>query len=68
MLKGIYESEKKLRVAVYCRVSTVKGEQESSYKTQVAYFKEVIAYHPNWEKVEWLNEERINPLEENGEY
>ena len=52
MLKGIYESEKKLRVASYCRVSTAKGEQESSYKTQVAYFKEVIAYHPNWEMVE----------------
>ena len=52
MLKGIYESEKKLRVAAYCRVSTAKGEQESSYKTQVAYFKEVIAYHPNWEMVE----------------
>lgn len=52
MLKGIYESEKKLKVAAYCRVSTAKGEQESSYKTQVAYFKEVIAYHPNWEMVE----------------
>ena len=49
MLKGIHESEKKLRVAAYCRVSTAKGEQESSYKTQVAYFKEVIAFHPNWE-------------------
>ena len=47
MLKGIHESEKKLRVAAYCRISAAKGEQESSYKTQVAYFKEVIAYHPN---------------------
>ena len=52
MQKGIHESEKKLRVAAYCRVSTFKGEQESSYKTQVAYFKEVIAYHPNWDMVE----------------
>ena len=52
MLKGIHESEKKLRVAAYCRVSTAKGEQESSYKTQVAYFKEVIAFHPNWDMVE----------------
>lgn len=52
MQKGIYKSEKKLRVAAYCRVSTAKGEQESSYKTQVAYFKEVITYHPNWEMVE----------------
>lgn len=52
MQKGIYKSEKKLRVAAYCRVSTAKGEQESSYKTQVAYFKEVIAYHPTWEMVE----------------
>ena len=52
MLKGICESEKKLRVAAYCRVSTAKVEQESSYKIQVAYFKEVIAHHPNWEMVE----------------
>lgn len=52
MQKGIHESEINLRVAAYCRVSTAKGKQESSYKTQVAYFKEVIAYHPNWEMVE----------------
>ena len=44
--------KKKLRVAAYCRVSTAKEEQELSYKTQVAYFKEVIAYHPNWDMVE----------------
>ena len=72
MLKGIYESEKKQRVAAYCRVSTVKGEQESSYKTQVAYFKEVIAYHPNWDMVEiyadygitgtsWKKKKRFQP-------
>lgn len=51
-MQDILESGKKMRVAAYCRVSTAKEEQESSYKTQVAFFKEMIAYHPNWEMTE----------------
>ena len=31
-------SEKKLRVAAYCRVSTELEEQESSYEAQVEYY------------------------------
>lgn len=52
MMQDILESGKKLRVAAYCRVSTAKEEQESSYEIQVAFFKEMIAYHPNWEMTE----------------
>ena len=52
MMQDILESGKKLRVAAYCRVSTAKEEQESSYETQVAFFKAIIAYHPNWEMTE----------------
>lgn len=51
-MQDILESGKKMRVAAYCRVSTAKEEQESSYETQVAFFKEMIAYHPNWEMTE----------------
>ena len=51
-MQDILESRKKLRVAAYCRVSKAKEEQESSYETQVAFFKEMIAYHPNWEMTE----------------
>lgn len=51
-MQNILESGKRLRVAAYCRVSTAKEEQESSYEIQVAFFKEMIAYHPNWEMTE----------------
>lgn len=51
-MQDILESGKRLRVAAYCRVSTAKEEQESSYEIQVAFFKEMIAYHPNWEMTE----------------
>ncbi|WP_158097754.1 hypothetical protein [Tyzzerella sp. An114] len=47
MQKGMPESEKKLKVAAYCRVSITKMEQESSYKIQVELFKEVISHHPD---------------------
>ncbi|MEG1407242.1 MAG: recombinase family protein [Ruthenibacterium sp.] len=39
---------KKLRVAAYCRVSTEEEEQQHSFETQVAYYTEKIATHPDW--------------------
>ena len=41
-------SEKKLRVAAYCRVSTELEEQESSYEAQVEYYTRKIQETDNW--------------------
>lgn len=37
-----------LRVAAYCRVSTLQEQQESSYEAQVSYYTEKIKSNPNW--------------------
>lgn len=39
---------KTLRVAAYCRVSTLLEQQESSYEAQVSYYTEKINSNPNW--------------------
>ena len=39
---------KALRVAAYCRVSTLQEQQESSYEAQVSYYTEKIRGNPNW--------------------
>ena len=39
----------KKRVAVYCRVSTLKTEQESSIISQREHFESVVAENPEWE-------------------
>ena len=39
---------KALRVAAYCRVSTLMEQQESSYEAQVGYYTEKIKSNPNW--------------------
>ena len=38
----------KLRVAAYCRVSTLLEEQESSYEAQVRHYTEFILRNPDW--------------------
>jgi len=40
--------QKKLRVAAYCRVSTLLEQQEGSYEAQVDYYTEKINSNPNW--------------------
>ena len=45
--EGIHKSVK--RVAAYCRVSTNKEEQASSYQTQVEYYTNYINSNPEWE-------------------
>lgn len=42
------EASAKLRVAAYCRVSTLMEEQESSYEAQVRHYTEFILRHPDW--------------------
>lgn len=41
-------TEKRLRVAAYCRVSTELEEQENSYRAQVEYYTKKIEETPNW--------------------
>lgn len=42
-------SQKRLRVAAYCRVSTELKEQESSFEGQVGYYTDKIESNPEWE-------------------
>ena len=49
--RSIKLSEKKLRVAAYCRVSTELEEQENSYEAQVEYYTRKIAETDNWKMV-----------------
>lgn len=46
--KNIRAGAKLLRVAAYCRVSTVFEQQENSYEAQIAYYTEKIKNNPNW--------------------
>ncbi|ASD51067.1 site-specific recombinase [Erysipelothrix phage phi1605] len=48
-----------LRVGAYCRVSTDTEDQISSYKSQVAYYDDLIDNNPNWIKVDIYADEAI---------
>lgn len=41
--------QKTLRVAAYCRVSTLLEQQEGSYEAQVDYYTNKINSNPNWQ-------------------
>lgn len=45
----IRQSERRLRVAAYCRVSTDQEEQESSYEAQISYYTEKIGKNTEWQ-------------------
>ncbi len=45
----IRQSERRLRVAAYCRVSTDQDEQESSYEAQISYYTEKIGKNTEWQ-------------------
>lgn len=48
-VKGKTETEtQKTRVAAYCRVSTDREEQESSYEVQVKHYTDYINGNPSW--------------------
>ena len=46
--KQIRVEQKTLRVAAYCRVSTLLEQQEGSYEAQVDYYTNKINSNPNW--------------------
>jgi DNA invertase Pin-like site-specific DNA recombinase/uncharacterized protein YukE len=46
--KHVRVEQKTLRVAAYCRVSTLLEQQEGSYEAQVDYYTEKINSNPNW--------------------
>ena len=56
--KGI--RKKHLRVAPYCRVSTGKEEQLSSYEAQIEYYTAKIAANPEWTMVRMFADEGIS--------
>ena len=53
-------SEKKIRVAAYCRVSTEQEEQENSFRNQVEYYTRYIEEHPEYELVDIYADEGIS--------
>lgn len=44
----VNEVRTKCRVAAYCRVSTLKEQQENSYLSQITYYTEKITSNPDW--------------------
>ena len=46
--RNVRSQVKKMRVAAYCRVSTLQEQQESSYEAQVAYYTKLINDNPDW--------------------
>ena len=48
-LQGKSRTEKKLKVAAYCRVSTDQEDQLHSFEAQVDYYTRYISDHPNYE-------------------
>ena len=46
--KAAHPAQKILRVAAYCRVSTLLEQQESSFEAQKSYYTEMIRANPNW--------------------
>lgn len=55
-------SNKKIRVAAYCRVSTDQEEQEGSYKIQVEHYRSFIEKHQEWKLAGIYADEGISGL------
>lgn len=53
-------SNNKLRVAAYCRVSTSQSQQQSSYHTQKDYYEDLISRKDNWSLVSIYADEGIS--------
>lgn len=49
-----------LRVAAYCRVSTLQEDQRNSLENQRRYFSEYISRQPDWELVEVYADEGLS--------
>lgn len=57
------ESDKPVRVAAYCRVSTDDEKQTSSFEIQKTYYDEYIAKHKNWVNVGIYADEGLSGTE-----
>ena len=55
-----FQTQKKVKVAAYCRVSTDQDEQLSSYENQVNYYREYILKHEDYELVDIYADEGIS--------
>lgn len=52
------EQHAKMKVAAYCRVSTLLDAQQDSLETQTVYYKRYIQANPEWEFVGIYSDER----------
>lgn len=48
----IFDHDRKLRVAVYARVSTDDPNQTSSYELQKNHYTDLVNMNPNWDLVD----------------
>ena len=48
----IFDHDRKLRVAVYARVSTGDPNQTSSYELQKNHYTDLVNMNPNWDLVD----------------
>jgi site-specific DNA recombinase len=55
-----YQNAKKIRVAAYCRVSTVEEAQVGSFEMQVQHFQSVIESNPSYMLVDIYKDEGIS--------
>lgn len=53
----------RLRVAAYCRVSTDSEDQLNSYKSQVAYYTELIKKNKEWAMAGIFADEAITGIQ-----
>jgi len=56
------KTDNKTRVAAYCRVSTDKEEQESSYEVQCQHYESLISVRKDWELAGIYADEGITAL------
>ena len=49
-----------MRVAAYCRVSTLEESQASSFELQLQHYREMIEKNPEWELVEIYADEGVS--------
>lgn len=50
------------RVAAYCRVSTLKENQEESFETQCRYYGDLISHTPTWVAVKVYSDEGFSGI------
>ena len=56
----IFDHDRKLRVAVYARVSTDDPNQTSSYELQKNHYTDLVNMNPNWDLVDIYADEGIS--------